>query len=109
ATSYSWITNNTHIDIGTPCGSVSCATGLNNLVDGVSAGSSTISITANNDCGSSGTRVVSVGVTTCGGGGGGGNRIAIFPNPTASSLTISTDDETAADVSDLSTSARKTE
>jgi subtilisin family serine protease len=94
ASSYSWTASNTHIDLGTPCGGVSCATGLNNLVDGYSAGNSDIYITANNDCGSSSTTTVHVGVINCGGGGGGHNNIAIFPNPTADKLTISNEPST---------------
>jgi hypothetical protein len=98
ATSYSWITDSPNIDIGTPCGGVTCATGLNNLIDGLATENYHIYITADNGCGSSSIRTVFVGVTTCGGGGGGGHLVA-FPNPSNDKLTI----ESVAEASEVST------
>jgi hypothetical protein len=86
ATSYSWKSNSVNLDLGTPCGTTSCADGLNNLVGGYAVGTFSFTIKANNSCGSSLLHTYNVGVVSC--GGGGTNNLSIYPNPTTSDLTV---------------------
>jgi hypothetical protein len=86
ATGYNWVSNSSNLDLGTPCGTTSCATGLNNLVGGYAIGTFSFNITATNFCGTSPAHIYNVGVVSC--GSSITNNLSIYPNPTSSTLNI---------------------